>query len=73
MLDLILAYFKTIYRFFDELEEAVSLECESQQARSDIDIYNVVKGKVVESGDGNLMMKVFSLKNMGECEMEADI
>lgn len=73
MLDLILAYFKSIYLFFENLEEMVGAESKSGDVDCDSEINKVIQEKTAGIGSGNLMKKIFSLKETNECETEASM
>lgn len=73
MLDLILVYFKSIDVVFDNLEKVLNIECGSQQLPIDHEVGELIQSKIVEIDKDNLMKKIFSLKDISECENEANI
>lgn len=73
ILDLILVYFKGIDNFFDDLEEAIVAECNNQQLKNVEEISTIVRSKITEINDQNILIELFGLKSVKECETEANI
>lgn len=73
MLDLILTYFKSIYLFIENIEKVLYNNNKYQQPATDVEISEIVQLKIAEIDKDNLIKKIFSLKDIKDCEIEANI
>lgn len=73
MLDLILMYFKSVYLFIDNLEEMISIEHSGGNSSANRDIDDLIDNKVSGSDGSSLIKQLFSLKQINECEIEANL
>jgi len=73
MLDLILVYFKSVYLFFNEVEENLITECLNQGIKTTAGINTLIEKKISEIDSVNPLVKIFHLKSMIECENEENI
>lgn len=73
MLDLIIVYFKSIYLFLDNLEEIINAEQNSTSVSTDGEIDELIANKLANVDGGNLVKNLFSLKEISECEIEANM
>ena len=71
MIDLILSYFKGIVECFDELCDAVVREAVLMTDLGDLEeVERFLRDRIGSVDSGNVMVKIFSLKSVKECEEE---
>lgn len=74
MIDLILAYFKSIALYFDELYLTLAKEVMSIAGELDTrGIESFIRNQLASVAANNLMIKIFSLKDIKECALEANV
>lgn len=74
MIDLILAYFKGVSSYLDELCTSLTVELTSMDDKlKDTQIEDIMRDRMKLMGEENIMVKIFSLKSIEECEKEANI
>lgn len=74
MLDLILAYFKGICLIFRELLDVLTIEVISNEDQTNYEeVESLLIQRIGPVIQGNAMVKIFSLKDFNECDMDANI